>query len=85
MRRVFILIFIFLMDQQLAGRSLSAPLHVEAFDRGAGSTVMTRASREGMIYGNPALLTLGGSWVRWFGLQATLKARGNTPQTAGSL
>ena len=69
-----------LHSSDLQARSLSEPLYVEPFDRGAGSTVLTRASREGMMYGNPALISLGSPWIRWFGLQSTMKARGNTPK-----
>ncbi|NRA62859.1 MAG: hypothetical protein HRU19_00165 [Pseudobacteriovorax sp.] len=57
-------------------RNMSEPVYVDPFDRGAGSTVLTRATREGMVYGNPALLTLGGAWVRWMGLQVTMKPSG---------
>ncbi len=73
-----LIIFILLISHTVFGRNQSEPVYVEPFDRGAGGTVLTRASREGILMGNPALLNLGRAWVRWAGLQFTLKVKGNT-------
>ena len=45
-------------------------LYSEAFDLAAGGTTLTRSSQEGIVFANPALLPLGGAWVRWLGFQA---------------
>ncbi|MFW7380489.1 MAG: hypothetical protein ACOH5I_16875 [Oligoflexus sp.] len=50
-------------------RKTNGPLYQEAFDLAAGGASLTRASQEGIIYSNPALLPLGSAWVRWFGTQ----------------
>ncbi|HYX33841.1 MAG TPA: hypothetical protein VE954_12065 [Oligoflexus sp.] len=45
-------------------------LYTEPFDLAAGGTSLTRASQEGIVFANPALLPLGGAWIRWLGFQA---------------
>ena len=42
-------------------------IYSDPFDLGAGGTQLTRASRNGRIFANPALLPLGDGWHRWFG------------------
>ena len=59
------------------GRNMSDPVYIEPFDRAAGGTVLTRATRDGILYGNPALLGLGKSWIRWAGFQTTPKITGD--------
>lgn len=44
-------------------------LYTEPFDLAAGGSVLTRASQEGVLFGNPALLPLGGAYIRWIGLE----------------
>ncbi|MCX6130854.1 MAG: hypothetical protein NTX25_17580 [Proteobacteria bacterium] len=47
-------------------------IYSEPFDLAAGGTSLTRASQEGIVFANPALLPLGGAWLRWVGLQPAL-------------
>ncbi len=52
------------------GKSSNELLYTEPFDLAAGGTTLTRSSQEGIVFANPALLPLGGAWVRWLGFQA---------------
>jgi len=54
----------------LMAKSSNELLYTEPFDLAAGGTTLTRASQEGIVFANPALLPLGGAWVRWLGFQA---------------
>lgn len=44
----------------------------DAFDRGAGGAVLTRATQEGILISNPALLPYGGKLFRWLGTKLTV-------------
>lgn len=50
-------------------KNSSELLYTEPFDLAAGGSVLTRASQEGVLFGNPALLPLGGAYIRWIGLE----------------
>lgn len=71
--RLLLIGLVFSNSFHLEARNLSDPIYLEPFDRGAGGTVLTRASREGVLLGNPALLGLGSAWLRWVGMQTTIK------------
>lgn len=43
------------------------PIFEDPFDMGAGGTVLTWATQEGMMINNPALLPYGGKLFRWLG------------------
>jgi hypothetical protein len=62
-------------------------LYTEPFDLAAGGTTLTRASQEGIVFANPALLPLGGAWIRWLGFQAGFMLDRDLAQSAqgGSL
>ncbi len=49
------------------GQHSSEPIYQDPFDIGAGGASLTRASRNGRIFSNPALLPYGGDKVRWVG------------------
>src|SRR6476620_10310012 len=51
-------------------KSSNELLYTEPFDLAAGGTTLTRASQEGIVFANPALLPLGGACIRWLGFQA---------------
>lgn len=48
------------------------PLFEDPFDVGGGGAILTRATGEGMLFANPALLPYGGVFWRWLGMQTTL-------------
>jgi hypothetical protein len=50
------------------------PVYTDPFDLGAGGAVLTRASKDGRLFANPALLPYGGKFHRWLGLTTTLLA-----------
>lgn len=53
-------------------RKGNEPVYQEAFDLAAGGASLTRATQEGIVYSNPALLPLGGAWLRWVGIQTAV-------------
>lgn len=57
-------------SSELCAKGSNELLYTEPFDLAAGGTTLTRASQEGIVFANPALLPLGGAWVRWVGFQA---------------
>jgi hypothetical protein len=68
----------------LVAKSSNELLYTEPFDLAAGGTTLTRASQEGIVFGNPALLPLGGAWVRWLGFQAGFMIDRDLAQSAQS-
>ncbi len=54
----------------LYAKRSSELVYVEPFDLAAGGTTLTRASQEGIVFANPALLPLGAAKIRWLGFQA---------------
>ena len=66
-------------------RKGNEPVYFDPFDLGAGGASLTRASKEGRIYANPALMTYGGKFHRWIGLTETLLSTQNTLSTARDL
>ena len=55
----FLTILLLLNSAQGFGRNMSDPVYIEPFDRAAGGTVLTRATRDGVLYGNPRTSGLG--------------------------
>jgi len=50
------------------------PLYQDPFDLAAGGASLTMATREGLIFSNPALIPYGGKIVRWGGAKINLMA-----------
>lgn len=63
------------------GKKTNQPVYQEGFDLAAGGSSLTRASRDGLVFSNPALLPLGSSWFRWVGSQFSVQG---SRQLAGS-
>ena len=59
-----------LSSPRLLAKNSNELIYTEPFDLAAGGTTLTRASQEGIVFANPALLPLGGAWLRWVGFQA---------------
>jgi hypothetical protein len=53
---------------EAAARKGNEPVYADPFDIAGGGASLTRASKEGRIYANPALMPYGGKFHRWFGL-----------------
>lgn len=51
-------------------KNSSELVYTEPFDLAAGGTTLTRATQEGIVFANPALLPLGAATIRWVGLEA---------------
>lgn len=58
--------------EQVYARKTVQPLYEEPFDLAAGGASLTRASLEGVLFANPALMPYGGKFHRWFGSQFSL-------------
>ena len=56
----------------LQARKTNQAVYEEPFDLAAGGASLTRASQEGILHANPALLPLGGAWLRWVGFELGL-------------
>ena len=50
------------------------PILEDPFDIGGGGSSLTRATQEGNIISNPAMLPYGGVFYRWFGFKSTVFA-----------
>ncbi|WP_141731776.1 hypothetical protein [Oligoflexus tunisiensis] len=66
----------------LTAKSSNELPYTEPFDLAAGGTTLTRASQEGIVFANPALLPLGGAWIRWMGFQAGIMLDRDLAQSA---
>jgi hypothetical protein len=53
----------------LSAKNSNELIYTEPFDLAAGGSVLTRASQEGVLFANPALLPLGGAYIRWIGVE----------------
>lgn len=66
-----VVVSVFMMTGGLAAPALAQktnqPVYVDPFDRAAGAATLTRASKEGRIFANPALLPYGPGFHRWIG------------------
>ena len=63
-------------------RKTNQPIYEDPFDIGAGGASLTRASKDGMIFSNPALLPQGGKFFRWVGTTFTLLSNKESIDTA---
>ncbi|MBF0442152.1 MAG: hypothetical protein HQK54_09620 [Oligoflexales bacterium] len=64
-------------------RKGSEPVYQDSFDIAAGGASLTRASRDGRLFSNPALLPYGGRFHRWGGINASLLANDELKNFAG--
>jgi hypothetical protein len=63
----------------------NAPLYEDPFDLAAGGASLTRASKEGRLFANPALLPQGGKFHRWAGFTLSLLTNKESVDTARSM
>ena len=57
-------------------------LYQDPFDLGAGGASLTRASKDGRLYANPALLPQGGGFHKWLGSTTSILANKESIDTA---
>jgi hypothetical protein len=67
---------------EAAARKGNEPVYSDPFDIAGGGASLTRASKEGRIYANPALMAYGGKFHRWFGLTVSALSTRETIGTA---
>lgn len=65
-----------------SARKGNEPVYIDAFDIAAGGASLTKASKDGRMYANPALMVYGGQWHRWLGLTTTTLT---TPETVSTV
>jgi len=58
------------------------PVYQDPFDLAAGGASLTRASKEGTLFSNPALLHLASGFIRWIGSSTTLTLNKESVNTA---
>jgi len=58
------------------------PAFQDPFDLAAGGASLTRASKEGMLFSNPALLRLASGFIRWIGSSSNLLVNKESVDTA---
>lgn len=63
-------------------RKTNEPIYQDPFDLGSGGATLTRASKEGRVFANPALLPQGGGFHRWLGTTMSLLANKESVDTA---
>lgn len=61
-----------LMADPALGKKTNLPIYQEPFDIAAGGASLTRASQDGVMYANPALMPWGNKFHRWMGSQMGL-------------
>lgn len=57
-------------------------VYEDPFDIGAGGASLTRASKDGRLFANPALMPHGGTFHKWLGLTTTLLTNRESVDTA---
>ncbi len=55
-------------------RKTDNPIYEDPFDIACGGASLTRSSRNGVIFANPALMPYGGAFHRWLGNQTSIIA-----------
>ncbi len=63
-------------------RKTNQQVYEEPFDQAAGGASLTRASQEGVMFANPALLPYGGKFHRWLGSQFSVIAAAQSVEFA---
>ncbi len=81
----WLLVFSFAFASEALAQKTNEPIYEDPFDIGAGGASLTRASKEGIVLANPALLGLGGAHLRWLGETTTLLANKESVSTAEGL
>lgn len=66
-------------------RKTNQPVYQDPFDLGAGGASLTRASKDGRVFANPALLPYGGKFHYWGGSSFSILANKESIDTARDL
>ncbi len=66
-------------------RRTVGPIYEDSFDIAGGGASLTRASRDGRLFSNPALLPLGASWHRWFGTSLSVLYSAGAKELVGGM
>ena len=80
---IFLLFFTsFSAERVMAQGFTNLPAYVHPFDLAGGGSIMTRATRDGILFANPAELPVAGIGFRWFGVQTGLFSDSSLLQVA---
>lgn len=75
-------LFLFVFPDSIFASNTHHPIYEEPFDIGSGGASLTRATREGAIFANPALLPWGRKPYRWTGNHLGLIIGENSRESA---
>ncbi|MGE0173074.1 MAG: hypothetical protein AB7T49_09825 [Oligoflexales bacterium] len=67
--RIVIAILFIVFGQNAFARKTNQAVYEEPFDLASGGASLTRATQEGVMFANPALMTYGEKFHRWLGFQ----------------
>jgi len=79
-----ITLFLFSSSWGYAAKS-NQSIYEDPYDIAAGGASLTRASQEGVLFANPALMPFGNKFFRWFGSQFSLIAAKDSVEFGQSL
>ncbi|MEZ4743717.1 MAG: hypothetical protein R3B45_14950 [Bdellovibrionota bacterium] len=75
---------VFFTPHNAIARKTNEPFYQEPFDLAAGGASLTRASRAGRIFSNPALMSYGGGFSLWIGSTTSIFVNDGICELAGS-
>lgn len=84
-RGSFCLLLTAFMAGSAYGGKTNQAVYEEPFDLAAGGSSLTRASREGVLFANPAIMPYGEKFFRWLGMQTSVIAARESVSFAKSL
>lgn len=73
-RGSFCLLLLVGISTEAYARKTNQAVYEEPFDLAAGGASLTRASREGVMFANPAIMPHGEQFFRWLGVQTSVVA-----------
>ncbi len=69
-------------SELLLAKKTNQAIYEDPFDLGAGGAALTRASKDGILFTNPAQLPLGSKIIRWIGLSTSVLTNKESVDTA---
>lgn len=82
--RSYLFIVLISLPAPLFGKGNQA-IYEDPFDQAAGGASLTRASQEGVMFANPAVMPFGKKFLRWFGSSFSVMAGRDSVAEAKSL
>jgi len=70
---------------EVSAKKTNQAIYEDPFDLGSGGAALTRASKDGILFANPAQLPLGSKIIRWIGLSTSVLTNKESIETAKEL